>query len=156
MVGILVALITLVSMQQQTTEKIDPSIQKVTDRTLFYTMDTCVYKYVDQVGKKNAEAVYNLLDKTYIKKNKVTKENVLSTVRQIPFNNGIQVEKMYQKEEKEITTFYIIATLSYKYDNQDELIKETYYMTIKFDPNKMIYSVLPDGYEFPESLKMKE
>ncbi len=108
----------------------------VSDNGTFFSVEKMLDNYIGKVASENKEATYSLLDDTYIKKNNITKENVLN---QIPSNikdiDNMRITKMYGQTNMENEVYYIECVLE-----KDGKIEDGYFVLYK-DIRNMTYSV---------------
>lgn len=85
-----------------------PIIKKVTSRENFYTVKSCVEKYINYIVDVDNVAVYNLLDEAYINQKNINKNNIFDMVGRINENQIFSPNKMnFAKiENKEIYIVY--------------------------------------------------
>lgn len=85
-----------------------PKLEKVTSRENFYTVKSCVEKYINYIVNLDNVAVYNLLDKSYINQKNINKNNIFDIVGKINRNQIFSPSKMnFAKiENKEIYIVY--------------------------------------------------
>ena len=57
-------------------EEITHTIERVTNRDMFYTVSSCVEKYLDLITVKDSEKIYNLLANEYKSQFNITQENI--------------------------------------------------------------------------------
>ena len=83
-------------------------LNSVKDRDKFFTVKSCVEKYISYIVDKDNYAVYRLLNKYYINKNNINENNVFELIQPIEKQQIFTAEEMkYAKKEKiEIYTVY--------------------------------------------------
>lgn len=70
-------------------------IEKVKSDVAYFTVQSCVEKYINYLSEGNNEIIYNLLDNDYIKKYNVTKLNVKNYVEQVYEMSTFKTKQMY-------------------------------------------------------------
>lgn len=83
-------------------------LRDVEDRNDFYTVKSCVEKYISYIVNKDNKAVYNLLDEAYIKQKNINESNILNTVEKIEEGQVFTAKQMKVAitGKKEIFTVY--------------------------------------------------
>lgn len=56
------------------------NVEPLKNRNIYYTVINCINQYLKYIVNLESDAVYTVLDNNYIKKNNITKENVLQYV----------------------------------------------------------------------------
>ncbi len=135
-------------------------LEQVKSATAFFTVQSCVSKFITYVQDNDKESVFKILDSNYIKKNNITKENVLTKVEQIEDLATFKAEKMYLEEIDEDNIRYYVkgilqkSTISQSDDVEDktEIINDDFKIVVTLNYNDMIFSVAPleDGGIFNE------
>lgn len=85
-----------------------PKLENVTSRENFYTVKSCIEKYINYIINSDNVAVYNLLDESYINQRNIDKNNILDIVGKINNNQIFSPNKMnfVQIENKDIYIVY--------------------------------------------------
>ena len=128
-------------------EKIE--VEYVTNANIFFTVESCVNKYVSLVQSKDSEAVYNLIDDDYKAKNDITIYNALTINYDIPDGYSFIADKMLQDKNKKYT-YYVKGYLKDNFfveDINSKADKKSYGIIIKLDVVNKTYSVIPSGKE---------
>lgn len=125
------------------------TISIVKDNNRFFTVSSCVSKYINYLMIKDTENLLVLLSNEYKKENSINSNNIYDYIKIIDGNNTFSAKKMYQQRvSKNIYKYYIYGYI------QEELIdsigkKEPYYLIIIMDEENMTFSVEPyDGSMF--------
>lgn len=124
-------------------------IKVVTNPHMYFTVKSCIEKYISYISQGDNESVYKILDNEYIIKFNISEENIFNIIETTNNPFTISIEKMYFKENNNIQEYYVSAILIEE-DMNGEVIKEKEFkITVKLDINNMIYSVIPNGYGGP-------
>ncbi len=133
---------TLLSSLYGTKSEIIKNYEILGDYSRYATVSGTLQKYYSFVNAKDYDAVIKILNEEYVKKNKITKDNVADFIefpddKYITFDPNI----MYRKTLKEGVYSYIMDGEIEERDTGDVLGK-TYYQVI-LDGNTFLFSVKP-------------
>lgn len=131
--------------------QIDKDYLIVHDYNRYYTVSTALNKYYGFINAKEAEALLKILDKDYIKNEKLNEDNVVKrlsvTDEQITFNTGIMCQRRYAKDK---VSFYVTGKEEniFVYEGDDETLNSTEnlgtrYYEVKLYESKSLFSVEP-------------
>ena len=120
----------------------------VTSPSQFFTVNSCIYRTITYVSKKNTDSLMNVLDKNYLKKNSIKKENVLTVFPKIEENSTFVSKKMYYKKlSKYITKYYVYGMIKKEIlhdysniENEDSIEK---YFIVTLDSKNQTFSIEP-------------
>ena len=135
-------------------ENVSIQLEQVQGATPYFTVQSCVNKYITYVAEKDNDSVYKILDNEYIEKNNITKSNVLNKIEEIQEAVIFEAEKMYVEEiDQNNNKYYVLGIL--KQDNLEEgekIINNNFKIAVSLDFENMIFSVMPleDGGIFDE------
>lgn len=87
------------------------NIEKVRDKTKFFTVSECVKKYKNAIKNNNPKEIYSLLDKEYVKNNNITEENLIRNNVIKETEKDLYIEKM-NYIDGESTQKYSVLLLS--------------------------------------------
>ena len=136
--------------QIETTEKQNSinSIEKVKERNEFYTVMACVNKYLNYLYAKDINSLYGCLDKSYIEQNNITTNNILQKIKELDNSKIFKPQEMYKQKITENVTQYFAhgIIIDDLIEEQEEVKKEDFYVSIKIDSSLETFSVLPDIY----------
>lgn len=113
------------------------------DYNRFFTVNSCVYKYINYIQNKDTDSLLKVLNKEYISNNAIDSNNIFSFIETL---NGIYSFKAREIYYEELSDKYI------KYYVRGELIKETLngfgetsnrYYTLVFDIENQIFDITP-------------
>lgn len=77
----------------------------VENRSDFYTVDSCVGTYINNLNSENEEALLSLLDQSFIKNNSITKQNVIEKLDVPEYRIEFFIEKMDYEITNSIRNF---------------------------------------------------
>lgn len=100
-----------------------------------YSIEQCIQKFYNYVAEGNIDGLYNCLDKEYVTKNGVTKENLLSLIKMERNVKFVMCDMQYI-ENQNITAFQIEGL-----DIRQEATKKYYIVKVDFVNN--YFSIYP-------------
>lgn len=131
-------------------EDIDTTtISVVTDRNRFYTVTSCVNKFLTYLTSKNTDSLYLLLDENYKNEKQITKDNIYNFIG--TYNNELifSPKKIFeQRLSRNVYKYYIKGYISA--DVMDSVgAKQDYYIIVIQDQENLTFSIMPyDGEMF--------
>ena len=144
---LLIALLGLLVTSEFKEEKLQKQdVEELTNISTFYTVESCVNKYILYLSSKDYDSIYKLLDDNYIEKNKVTKDNIEDKIEVLDNNYTFTTTNIYRNKKQDI--FYVKGVLTSVTITEDSSNKETkkeFITTIKLDTMNKKFSVIPDG-----------
>ena len=125
--------------------------QLVQYRNIYFTISTLVENYIKCVSNNDKEEIYNILDKDYIKENKITEENVLEKIEKYSKIEKSKIKDIYELSGSRYTTYYIEYNINdkdiYFAMNTDFTNKTFSIMPIKEQEyNKLLNTIIEDKY----------
>lgn len=121
-------------------EKLTP----VNNYSAFFTVESCVEKYITYYTENDADAVLTILDKDYISKNKLNNKNVFEKIKYNEEANVFAAEEMYIEEyNDDINIYYVSGTLNSEGFDAESIELERVYFEVKLDYENMTFSLKP-------------
>lgn len=77
----------------------------VANRSDFYTVESCVSNYINNLNSENEEALVSILDQSYIKNNSITKQNVIEKLNVPEYRIEFFIKKMNYEITNSIRNF---------------------------------------------------
>jgi hypothetical protein len=112
------------------------SLGRVNNYSTFASVEQMLNNYINNIYYGNIKVVYNLLNKDYIEKNKITEGNALKNMPEIiKYNQKVKILDIYNQENMENAVYYIKAILSNEEQNKD------FYFILYEDKENLTYSV---------------
>lgn len=122
----------------------------VSDYSVFFTINSCVYKYVNFISNKQTDDLLQILDSKYIEKNNINNKNLYNYVNQLDGIYTFKTKKIYY-EEKNKNQYYVYGYLI-KESIDGITDKQDYYLIINLNTRKQLFSIVPyDGELFKEA-----
>ena len=134
-------------------EKIDTeTITIVKNNSRFYTVSSCVSKYLSYLTIKDTDNLLVLLSEDFKAKNSVTSENIYSYIGTLDVTKTFSARKIYeQRVTKTIYKYYVYGYI--EEEGMDFILnKQDYYIIVLLDEKNMVFAVEPyDGSLFTRS-----
>lgn len=124
------------------------------DYSRFFTINSCVYKYIQYLQKEDFDSLFEVLDEDYVNNNGVNKNNVYSFLPNISDGTYSYVSKKiyYNRVSDNYITYYVYGYIVKEMlDSVGE--KQYYSYEVNLDTNNQIFSISPyNGDLFKEEL----
>lgn len=124
-------------------------ISKVDNYSVFYTLSNSLNTYLTYLSEENTE-VYNIVEDKYKEQFGITKENVISKLKDFDIDNpSFRAEEMlYESVDKNINKYYVRGKLVNIGEDEYKIIKD-YYLNIYVDSRNNTFMISPyDGSLF--------
>ena len=119
-----------------------PKLEKVISRENFYTVKSCVEKYINYNVDNNSVALYNLLDEVYINQKSINKNNIFDIVEKINKNQIFLPNKMMSAKIANIEIYIVYGNI--REDKLNERTTETEFnITIILNKTNNTFSAIP-------------
>jgi len=131
-------------------EKIDTkTISVLKDNSRFFTVSSCVSKYISYLSEKNTENLLILLSNEYKTNNSINSNNLYNYVGIMDGNKTFSPKKMFeQRISKTIYKYYVSGFI------EEDLMEsissdQPYYLIVILDESNMTFAIEPyDGSLF--------
>lgn len=138
----------------------DNRVTRVDNVNEYYNVQTCVKKFYElykdvyygenfyenltneEFKQRSLEILYNMLDKEYIEKYSVTKDNISEKVGEV-LNATLQINDIYRIKKNDDIAMYIVY--SEQVDNVNNKIEDLNLM-VKIDNSRNTFGILLDNY----------
>lgn len=131
-------------------EKIDTkTISVVKDNSRFFTVSSCVSKYINYLSSGDTENLLILLSSEYKNNNSIDSSNIYNYIARITGTKTFTPKKMFQQRlSKSVYKYYV-----YGYTQEESMgsvsQKENYYLIVILDEEDMTFAIEPyDGSMF--------
>lgn len=128
------------------------TIKLVDNYSDFFTANGCATKYINYLTSENKDALMKVLNESYINKNKITNENILTKLdnfsgRSLTFSTS----KMYEEKlSKKVIKYYLKGVLYEDTIDGSSKVGD-YYLIVTIDNNQKLFDITPyDGKMFKE------
>ena len=119
-----------------------PKLEKVISRENFYTVKSCVEKYINYNVDNNSVALYNLLDEVYINQKSINKNNIFDIVEKINNNQIFLPNKMMSAKIANKEIYIVYGNI--REDKLNERTTETEFnITIILNKTNNTFSAIP-------------
>ena len=144
-----ILLIILVFIFHFNLNKDEEEIQIVKDNSTFFTVSSCVSKYLNAISSKNTDNLLILLDDKYKKKYNIDAGTVYDHTGYLDGNYTFKGKKMYfEKVGKSRYKYYVYGVISKDIINTISE-EEDYYIIVYLNEKNMTFSIEPyDGEIF--------
>ena len=125
-------------------EKIDTkTISIVTDQSDFYTISSCVSKYLNYLCSDDSKDLIILLSDEYKKENSITEDNINDFIDFLDGLYSFNPKKMYvQRKSKNVYKFYVYGLIEQDLMDIDS-VGSDYYIIIILDKKNGTFAVEP-------------
>ena len=130
--------------KKEVSEKIDTeTISIVNDNSKFFTVSSCVSKYLNYLSIRDTDNLLILLSNDYKTKNSVDKSNIYSFVGSVQGNPEFSPKKMFvQRMSKNVYKYCVYGTITQDVINSlGESID--YYLIVILDEENMTFAIEP-------------
>lgn len=141
-------------------EEETPKFKEVIDKNTFFSINTCLQNYYTYIQETNEEVfrdktkediIYDMTDKTYLKENNITKENILNNMMTINYTSTYVAKEMNELSIGDNVKAYYVKGRIVDYAKQDAA-KNVYDIVI-IDKTNMTYAIVPNQENSLEELE---
>lgn len=117
--------------------------QLVDDYSRFFTVESCIYKYIVYLESEDFDNLFKVLDTDYIKKNNINSDNIYNFISKLEGSNSFVSKEMYYKNiNDDFIRYYVYGEL-YKDDiDSSSKIGINYYI-VDLDLKNNLFSIAP-------------
>lgn len=125
-------------------EKIDTkTISVVKDNSRFFTVASCVSKYINLLSIDDKESVLILLNNKFKDENSITIDNMYNYVTPINGTKSFSPKKMYeQRLSKSVYKYYVYGYIEEETIGNDSIL-ESFYLVVILDEKNMTFAIEP-------------
>lgn len=116
-----------------------------TNYSKFFTVNSCISKYISYLEKKDTNSLLEILDKDYVKNNNINKDNLYNFVDNIDGSYSFVSRKMFRCDKQNLLKYYVYGFLNK--ETIDGVInkKEQYYI-LTLDEENYTFSIIPSSF----------
>ena len=131
------------SEKEEVIEKKESSYVLLKDYSRFFTVNSCIYKYINYLSSKNYDNLFKVLDKDYVTNNSITETNIYNYLPELDGDYSYVSKKMYYKKLNDNIYSYYVYGYLYKdlIDSRGEKVYYSYQVNI--DQKNGVFSILP-------------
>lgn len=114
------------------------------DYSRFFTLESCIYKFINYWQIKDSNSLIKILDDKYISDNGINNDNVFDFIGSLDGINSFKLKDVYyDRRDSNIITYYVFGEIvkeeidTYQIDGIDK------YFVINLDTVNKIYSIEP-------------
>ena len=127
-------------------QKEQQKIEKVKSASAYFTVQSCVNKYINYVSIGDKNSAFKMIDSEYITQNNITENNVLDKIEKFEPGTIFGAEKMYEEEiDSNNKIYYVLGTLKMEGLETYTTINNNFCITVKMDFANNIFSIVPFG-----------
>lgn len=120
------------------------------DYSKFFTVNSCIYKYIEYLTKKDTTNILKVLNEDYVKNNNINNSNLYNYLDNL---NGIytfSAKKMYKDDTDDLVKYYVYGYLVKETINGSADKTEKYFI-LNLDENNLTFDIMPsDSKTFSE------
>ena len=140
--GILAIIVLLISFFGES--NVDNKIKIVKSSSKFYTVSSCVNRYLSYLYAEDVDNLLILLDNNYKKKNDINSNNFFDKISKLDNNYSFEARKMYEQVINDnVTKYYVKGYLIKEGINSYYNDKKDFYLIVNLDTKNSTYSVIP-------------
>ena len=137
-------------------DKVEVSKSKyvlLSDYSRFFTVNSCIYKYIVYVENKDVKNIISVLDEKYKTAKNISDNNVFDYVDKLNGNYSFKSKKIYyEKVSDNKYIYYVFGSLYKETIDGIENEEEKYYL-VNMDNENQLFSIAPyDGKIFKEDV----
>lgn len=121
------------------------------DYSRFFTINSCVYKYIVYLQNNDTDSLLKVLDKDFVDVNSIDSNNIYNYIEKLSGNYSFNTKKVYYEElNNQYTKYYVYGQLLLEQIDEKPIEYDRYYI-VTFDLQNYLYSIIPyDGTIFME------
>ncbi len=120
-------------------------IEKLKDRNTFFTVSSCVDKYLVAVYSEEVQTIYDLLSREYISKNKIKIDNLLNKIDNYDEMQIFSADTIYEVNNTEnISTYYVEGTIRDDIFGEQNTKETNFYIAVQLDKVNRTYAIIPN------------
>lgn len=119
------------------------SLQDVVEYSSFFSINNDLNEYLKYNYYQESNALFELLNKEYITKNNITKDNILTKLKLYDETVSIKTKNMYYEENGNIQLYYVIGDIISTLYDEINVIEENVKFFITVDYDTMAFNIYP-------------
>lgn len=129
----------------------NPDYKLLDDYSRFFTVESCVYKYINLILRDSREDLLKVLDEDYVNKNNINQDNIYNYIEKLDGVYSFKAKKIYYENiDNNFIKYYVYGYLVK--ETMDEIVdKQDNYYIVSIDKKNSLFSISPyDGSMFKE------
>lgn len=114
------------------------------DYSSFFTVNSCIIKYVQYLSKKDTDSLLQVIDKEYLNNNGINRDNIYNYIDNLDGTYSFSSKKMYKSNTENIIKYYVYGYLKKETIDGVLDIKDTYFV-VKLDEDNLTFSIMPSN-----------
>ena len=111
-----------------------------TDYSKFFTVNSCIYRFVDYLSVKDTDSLLEILDHEYKVQNNIDKNNIYDFVPDLNGMYSFSSKEMYRIEKDDYAKYYVFGYLI-KDSISGNSSREKNYYVVNLDKKNMTFSI---------------
>lgn len=159
-IAIIISLILIISViiyeiSAHLTSSNNNKIEIVTNNSRFFTVSSCVNRYLSYLSNDDVKNILLLIDDNYKKNNNINENNVLKKIKNYSGIKEFSAKKMFEEKiNNDYYRYYVygeISDISLNEDINARVNVEDFYVIVNINNTNYTYSIIPyDGKIFKE------
>lgn len=126
--------------------EVNTQIKLLKDYSRFYTVNSCVYKYIVNLQSKNTNNLMKLLDEEYLTNNNINSNNIYNNLENLNGNYTFDSKEIYYEELSDnVIKYYVYGNIIEDTINGYSTNKLVTYYIVKMDTQNMTFSISPSS-----------
>ena len=126
---------------QDSTNKVN--YQLVTNYNNFFTVNSCVYRYLTYVQGRNTSSILKVLDEDFITSNGINETNLYNFITMYEGNLNFNSQEMYEEKVNDnITKYYVYGYVEKDVMNSLPERIDAYYI-VNLDEKNKVFTIMP-------------
>ena len=128
-------------------------INLLNDYSRFFTVNSCIYKYISYLQSKDIDSLMKVLDVNYIMNNNINSNNIFDNLGRLDGNYSFITKKVYyEKISDTYFKYYVYGQLKKDIIDENNEKIDKYYI-VNIDNDKGVFNIFPyEGDIFKEEL----
>lgn len=116
----------------------------LSDYSRFFTVNSCINKYIVYLQSKDVDSLLKVLDKDYVGKNNINSNNIFNYLGSIDGNNSFVSKKIFYEEiSDQYVKYYVYGYISKETIDNLNVEKTDKYYIVTFDLDNQLFSIMP-------------
>lgn len=114
------------------------------DYSRFFTLESCVYKYIVYLQSRDSDSLLKLLNPEYVKKNSITQDNIFDFLGYLDGMFTFKAKEIYyEKISNNVIKYYIYGQVIQEMIDTFSSVGTDKYFVVQLDTKNMTYTIEP-------------